>query len=90
MAIKRTQSITLNMKDGTSVTLTGNAAHSAYSRYMSYQNGNINAQESFMYKDDDGKVQMLRFDCLCGMTLGKTTKETIPDPVCDPLDCLPD
>lgn len=90
MGIKRTQSITVNMKDGTSAALTGDAAHSVLARYTAYQNGNVNAQEGVTYKDDAGKIQMMRFDCVCGITLGETTEETIPDPVCDPLDCLPD
>ena len=90
MGIKRVQSLTINLKDGGAISLLGDQAHSAYSRLDSYRNGNLGAQEGFTYVDDQGARQMLRFDCICGFALGPTTEETIPDPTCDPLNCLPD
>lgn len=84
--IKRELSITLNFKDGTTLTLTGDPAQGVYQQYIQHQLGSIN--NALKFTNAAGNEEFIEFRCLCGLeNLGMTETEVEVDD-CTSLDCI--
>lgn len=88
MAIQRSMSITLNVKDGDPISFTGDEAQRIYQEYVNYANGGIN--RALKYTNADGKQEYIQFSCLCGITVDETTETEVPDVECEQVDCIAD
>lgn len=82
----RELSITLNFKDGSTQTLTGDVAQGIYQQYIQHYQGSIN--NALKYTNADGNEQFIEFECLCGLTNNGITETEVEVADCTSIDCL--
>lgn len=87
MAIRRDVTIELNLKSGETITLSGDEGNSVYSQMQQHKSG-VSLTNGITFKNAEGKNQFIEFHCICGFTVIDVEKTELPDPECDPLDCL--
>lgn len=86
--IKRTMHIEIDMKEGESIKLDGDAAQKALSQLNSWKLGTTTAR-AFSYTDaETGKIVTTGFHCICGYTMLPQTETEVPDEPCKQIDCL--
>lgn len=83
---KRNLSITLNFRDGTTLTLTGDAAQNVLQQYTRHQQGSIN--NALKYVNADGKTVFIAYKCLCGLVNHGMTETTEEKEDCTSIDCI--